>query len=334
MAADIAVPEGQSVDYSQFVSSGNIAQDFRPVIPRLIASVVYHSEYLMKRLPPHHPLFLSPLWLTGRVHQLRPYAYSCINYDPRTKLHASGVPFATTMLIEMRSMGQTFTRGVAEIKERFSDLPKVIVEKIMENLEINGAIPVNVHTMNEQFAQFKDQIFEKLTELSRGGAAASSSSATQAQGVLTEFRTWTWADGTEHWLPEDFVFPLASIYDIWNIWLHGCRTTGIRPFKDIKSKDFYKTTKNKRHYYGAKRVVTFLLDECKKLNLGVGDLVLSRVAFETVYPELLKIAYKGEATNREKYRFDQLKFNTLYNRLRQNTSGAAASPEDASDEDD
>jgi hypothetical protein len=62
----------QSIKWEELlVDFAKYPQDFKIVVPCLIASVVHHSEYLCKSLPSTHPIFVSRFWRNGAQITLR-----------------------------------------------------------------------------------------------------------------------------------------------------------------------------------------------------------------------------------------------------------------------
>ena len=70
---------------------------FRQVLPFLLASVIYHREWLESNLHRDHPLFISRVWTmpgktagTTRFEELREHVYSGAMHNPKTGLTATG----------------------------------------------------------------------------------------------------------------------------------------------------------------------------------------------------------------------------------------------------
>ncbi len=53
--------------------NGFFPRNFKAVAPFLLASVVYHRDFLVANLPPTHPLFMQPVWSIGIIDTLRPF---------------------------------------------------------------------------------------------------------------------------------------------------------------------------------------------------------------------------------------------------------------------
>ena len=64
----------------------------RQAIPYMVASVVYHAEWLRQNLRSDHPLFMSRLFRDGYISRLLPHVQGGISYNSFTKLAATGIP--------------------------------------------------------------------------------------------------------------------------------------------------------------------------------------------------------------------------------------------------
>jgi len=65
---------------------------FRPVIPFLLASIVFHKQWLIDNLHANHPLFISPLWTSVIFNNLSASVLSGTGRNSRSLLTATGVP--------------------------------------------------------------------------------------------------------------------------------------------------------------------------------------------------------------------------------------------------
>ena len=66
--------------------------NFKRVLPYLLASLVHHRAYLRTKLPAGHPLFHCKLWTTNKIEQLAPRVHAGHNKNPVTGLTATGIP--------------------------------------------------------------------------------------------------------------------------------------------------------------------------------------------------------------------------------------------------
>ncbi len=65
---------------------------FRRVVPYLLASLSYHTEWLKCALHHTHPIFLSPVWTTGILISLKESVTSGYMLNSTSGLKATGIP--------------------------------------------------------------------------------------------------------------------------------------------------------------------------------------------------------------------------------------------------
>ena len=65
---------------------------FRQCLPFLLASIVFHEDFLTRKLPRHHRLFANPVFTGNYVTALRGKAITGIGTCPVTGMTACGVP--------------------------------------------------------------------------------------------------------------------------------------------------------------------------------------------------------------------------------------------------
>ena len=64
--------------------------DFKVVIPFLVASVVYHKDFIVQHLPTSHPLFRSIFWRMGKQMELT------VKVLPPTEMHCNVTKMVAT----------------------------------------------------------------------------------------------------------------------------------------------------------------------------------------------------------------------------------------------
>jgi hypothetical protein len=97
-------------DYSKYPES------FKPVVPLLISSLVYHESFLRQHLYPNHPLFTQRLY-TAKVtvegfdgpgvtaaQLLLPHVVTGVNVCPEQRMVATGIPPHLLMLTEVEQV--------------------------------------------------------------------------------------------------------------------------------------------------------------------------------------------------------------------------------------
>ena len=125
---------------------------FQKIFPFLLASLIYHEEFLKRSLPLNHPIFLSPIF-QYRLENLgdktiMEYFRGKIllgnNYCEKTGMQASGIPPTIMVMHEVGAqnvkLDKLYSFMTGPLMERLSTLPENTVSKIYEsNLTIEGA---------------------------------------------------------------------------------------------------------------------------------------------------------------------------------------------------
>ena len=71
---------------------------FRQVVPFLLASLVFHRQWLQEHLHPSHPLFTSRVWTTPRFGALASLVHQGLLKNATTGLMATGIEHYSEML--------------------------------------------------------------------------------------------------------------------------------------------------------------------------------------------------------------------------------------------
>jgi len=66
--------------------------NFRVPLTYLLASLVYHQDWMKENFAPNHPIFISRIWTSGVVNRLKTKVYTgCLKND-KTCLCATKIP--------------------------------------------------------------------------------------------------------------------------------------------------------------------------------------------------------------------------------------------------
>lgn len=68
----------------------DLPKSFRTALRFMLASVVFHAHWLRENLPQEHPIFLTPLFTTGRVDDLQKFVHAGNCSNTETGLNATG----------------------------------------------------------------------------------------------------------------------------------------------------------------------------------------------------------------------------------------------------
>lgn len=98
----------------------DMPQSFKHCMPYLLASLVYHQEWLTANLDPSHAIFSTYLWTSGLIHSLKEDVVTGTYLCQFTGMRATGVPpfvsIMQTMTLLQETVG-TETERVANLME-------------------------------------------------------------------------------------------------------------------------------------------------------------------------------------------------------------------------
>ena len=186
----------------------NFPSPFLSVLPFLVASLSHHSDWIKDKFDPKHPIFHTRLWTSGLLDQLRLNILTGCTSNEESGMTASGIPATVAManrVYEVESQLRDIQNVLKENQTALiQDLPGVITERILENCQINGAIPVSKQDILALIAEVRNQN-------NNLNAAIPSTMSASPDSVLTYSR-WSWAKNSDdiyrsHPVPIDFEFP-------------------------------------------------------------------------------------------------------------------------------
>ena len=168
-------------------------QDFKIVVPCLIASVVHHSEYLCKSLPSTHPIFVSRFWRNGaqitlRAQVLPPVQMRC----DVTGMIASGVAPITQIYHKIDTFSTDLMAKVSEVKSFSQPVSR-------EDLSaMEGRLSEKIIAAISSTDQTPQRVSSKIAQVTTPSA-----STTHVQS----FANWMWGGEFGRPVPPDESFP-------------------------------------------------------------------------------------------------------------------------------
>jgi hypothetical protein len=195
---------------------GNLPDSFRSVLPFLLASLVYHKDWLLSSLPRTHPLFLSKVWTSHVMTLVQPHLLTGTGTCEITRMAASGIPphIVITnrihiMEISMDRLKLDMQRQFEVVAASFENLPKKLTAEMLSHFQVNGAVPLTETMVASMLTDFKADILSAIA----GTSAASQARPPASQELLPvlpasqqSWNSYTWG-GRIHPVPSDFVFP-------------------------------------------------------------------------------------------------------------------------------
>ena len=135
--------------------------------PVLLASIVFHQDWIKDNCPENHPLFYSRLFTSGIVQRLRSKVETGIFKNEKTKLVATGVP---QYVKELHKFDGLFHR-VNAMEEKFlgaiRELPTKVVSEILDHIQVNGAFPISAGQVQTLVTSLEAPLLEAIANQAR-----------------------------------------------------------------------------------------------------------------------------------------------------------------------
>jgi hypothetical protein len=172
----------------------NYPTQFRRVLPHLLASAVFHAEWIRKYLPLEHPIFQSRFWREKHYASLREFLLPpCHRYCSVTDMRATGVPAVAAVQCDMlearaedrvqrEQMSDLMERVIASQKQREEEtrqckdsaVPPAMMELFATMHRTIEAQSVQMQAQSEQMQSITTQLTALATTGTVSGTAAAS----------------------------------------------------------------------------------------------------------------------------------------------------------------
>ena len=244
---------------------GSFPCGFQKVFPFLLASLIYHQEFLKHSLPINHPIFLSGIFqnrlekLGGKT--IAEYFSGKIllgnNYCEKTGMQASGIPPTIMVMHQVEEqnlkLDKLYNFMTGPLMERLATVPENTIAKIYQNnLTIEGA-PFNMAMMttmigdlqsnlcqshSDSIARLEEIIFSRVNTLLDSRIPAQESVCQMAYTNSAEgYSNFYWdSDQSYHWFPVGYQFKAQNIDNSWRLWFYGDHILKISPLRTMYKK--------------------------------------------------------------------------------------------------
>lgn len=200
----------------------HLPASFGNVLPFLLASLCCHRKFLDETLHQMHPLRSSPVWTCGILEHVSPHIQAGVFENKATGMVATGIPPHVLQLRELAAIQQELRELKSSMNSNFTNLPGTLKNDLLDNFQINGAVPVTMDAFRGFAHEMKELIEAQAAAAQRRGHASgdieSSAAASKANSSLLRPAGFLWADGQYHGVPEKFVlskYASASVYLIY-----------------------------------------------------------------------------------------------------------------------
>jgi hypothetical protein len=192
----------QSIKWEELlVDFVNFSKDFKIIVPYLIASVVYHSDYILNKLPKDHPIFVSRFWRSGSQVTLRSRVMPPVRmHCSETGMQASGVAVITQVFHKFDTFSEDLVQRVNETHAASQPITKEDLNKFEQNMYTNLKELAAALTANNSSIQ-------EGTSTIAVSSSSSASSSVNNTTINLPYANWTWGGEFGRPLPEGEVFP-------------------------------------------------------------------------------------------------------------------------------
>lgn len=201
------------VDVSEVICQAIIARStnsLKRAFPFLIASVVYHWEWLHSNLPKTHPFFLSRIVTSGVYPSWKPLVITGLFECPETGMRASGLPKIVLNILETK-----------KVQDAVKDVPQQTADIVLSAISSVGNVHLyNDDVMNRSVNPRLERIEREISSLVQSSTQLRAQSSTPTSPATLTFNSYTWG-GRIHQYPKDFEFPAENCVKMWNLWLFG-----------------------------------------------------------------------------------------------------------------
>lgn len=237
---------------------------FQGCLPCLLATLAYHYDYLDQTLGQHDRLRSSRLWTSGHLPNLRTNVLLGNGHCEATGMMATGVPPHIVQVVASEKIRETLMQQVREIRGDIAEVPTIMCDKLLQQFEVNGALPMTFANVQDMLTAMQKQLIQEL----RGGKGASEAQLASTEAPTGRVVPWlTWYHPTRgkfFKVPPDFVFPQTlTVKPCWNLYLHGNEFLRIRPYRMLDSDDL-RTHADKCRFSNMKTVCKFIIEHIEE----------------------------------------------------------------------
>jgi hypothetical protein len=226
---------------------------FRAGFPFLLASLIYHEDFLRENLSEDHILWKAPVFAQNPLlDQLRGTVLLGIGYCKETGLRATGIPPHLAIAAKLKDVTdqmEALKAEVAELKESLrNQVPGEVASRVHTMLKsdfnIEGVVPFTNRDFDEKMKSYQASVVSEVRQAIAADRALADAgeAATAVDNTPVEERwwgRWDWS-GDNHWthhVPPGWRFPSKiPTKMLWDLWFFGDRSTTIRPYRLINNK--------------------------------------------------------------------------------------------------
>jgi hypothetical protein len=222
-------------------SYASLPASFKQTLPFLLASLLYHEQWIKTTLPSSHPIHSSVLFSSPLIHELdlRGKVLTGEDYCTRSHIRATGIPPHLCIVNQIvESSRQSFTQ-VAEIQSTVScmstTLPKQVADHVLSQCDVHGAVAITKDDLSGMLNSVVDQLTSATLNIRASGSTLVINTDSHS-GNTQPWMLWTWGEAF-HMVPEGWMIPKTHIKEMWFLWHFGHATLKIGPLSKLTPQD-------------------------------------------------------------------------------------------------
>lgn len=214
------------IDESIAVAFPSLPPSLHRVGEFLLATLVYHRNYLRGTLPARHLVFSSPLFNDSQRLEQLAQRVACRRANDNDKIRATGLPPHVSIVCELRQLAE----------EGRSLVPNV-VSAIEERVALGTGLDQLAPMMFAELRQLRMLVISG-TQSTRLASGSEERAPQELENEIRSIRVFPSADGRLLRLPAGFQLPRGTLGTAWQWWLRGAPDLGITPLRNVKAEDF------------------------------------------------------------------------------------------------
>lgn len=201
----------------------------KSTLPYLVASVLFHWDWIMQNLSRNHPFFTSSLYTQRRFRdEWSSHVLLGKFSNPVSGLVGTGIPVECKILNCLQQIVEHLTRMDSGIPIQAATL---MVEQLAT---VNG---VTLHSRS-MFMEMLAPITSALASIERRITVNERSINSPLADVENQnrYHTFEWGGEDHHYFPENFKLPVVTSVALWRLWLFGDDNTVNIPYRLLNGK--------------------------------------------------------------------------------------------------
>jgi len=177
----------------------NLDSNFQTVIPYLLASVIYHSDWIKDHYPSQHSIFNTRFWTNNYHMKYRHCILTGDFYNEVSKMKATGV---SGLLKKMYTIEKK-------------------IDKFTENMNMPSPLLTNTSSplseIMPMLTSIQSQISAGFAETKEAMSNLSENNVTEPVDITNESYKLFIYNGGFHKIPEGYIFTVSTIKEFWNL---------------------------------------------------------------------------------------------------------------------